>query len=288
MQVRYNAEDDCLERLQLPKRLCQKGYEWEENACSVDHTAHLNHVFVNPIPLNKDCSEWVHLVCPKHMSREMASYTGLIPVKFRYDNKTQLYQWIETGDLISSPDEDKTIWEGAIAEFEDGYVITPRVTVKDGHALSYVKTKDPFAGNDGVEFKDWVSNVPLTCYKCADGKTRILTGNIEISPNKSGRSPIYAWDLESDLSLSNIQTVIDPIKENILPGEAPHNLCVDFPKVLTHTGGNKQTVIFRLKTFNLNHTSGSTPPMTKEQLAVCGLYHAEITYDQDYPAEWDF
>jgi hypothetical protein len=218
----------------------------------------------------------------------MSCYAGLIPAKFKYDDKTQLYQWVEAGDIISSPDKDKVIWEGAIAEFEDGYVITPRVTAKEGKELSYVKTKDPFAGNEGVEFRDWASNVPLTCYKCADGKTRILSGNIEISPNNSGRSPIYAWELNSDLSLGDMQVVVDPMKEKVLPGEKPNNLCVDFAKVLTHAGGNKQTVIFRLKTFNLNHLSGSTPPMNEEQLKVCGLYHAEITYDQDYPACWNF
>lgn len=290
VQFRYNPEDDDIEFTQNRKRLCQRGYEHERDTCSLKGTEHLNRVFVNPIAYDDECSEWVDLVYPKDIVHGKPSWRGVIPITFRYDSKTQLYQWIDHGPLIRGP-KGKTLWEGAIARCGDQFVITPRVTAKNDYALAFAKTTDPFARGFEPVFKPWSSNVPLTCYQCADGETRLFTGNRELSPNGSGRNPIYTWTINDDFSLTDRHVVVDPVKENILPGEAPKNLCVDFPKLVDHAGGDKQTVIFRFKTFNLAYKRGEGArgePMNQEQLAACGVHYAEITYDRSYPARWIF
>lgn len=284
-----DAEDD-VEFSHEPRRLSQVDFERSPNVCVHEGTEHINRSFVNPIPIDDNCERWADMI---HFSSGTVPFAEhghgrVCVIKHRYNPETGLYDWTESGPVLP----DGRLFEASIAKHhQGGYMIASRVrSEKKGNGYqryrAWCHVMDPFNPNTPVLVEDWGSNVPLTSYRCADGTTRFLTGNESVSPYGAGRNPIYCWEIDKRGRLSDRRVVIDPVVEGVLPGESPTNLCVDFAKVLPHLGGNKQWVIFRMKTFNLMF-----PPeekMTNEQLDICGLHYSEITYDDHYPAAWTF
>ena len=59
------------------------------------------------------------------------------------------------------------------------------------------------------------------------------------------------------------------------PGHGHWNPACDFGKLLAHTGGREQYVVHRLH-------------LLPDEMEHEGVYYEKITYDQEYPAAWDF
>jgi hypothetical protein len=286
LQFRLNEDETDIEVLQSIKQFRQKGYEVAEDVCDHPGARHINQVFVPAIPFNGECTEWVDLCYYGKRGRERRFGT-MAPVKHRFNPQTGLYEWVETGPPIS--DEKKILFEGSVVRVGNEFLIAPRVASREPSYHAWVRTPDPFAPGADVCFTPAGSGVPVTAYRCADGVPRLFTGDARISPYGQGRNPMYCWDINvDDFSLANRHVVFDPVIAKILPGEIPQNLCVDFCKCLPHPGGKEQTLVFRVKTFNLNHQRGRTKPMTEAQMGVCGVHYATVHYREDHPPTWEF
>jgi len=86
-----------------------------------------------------------------------------------------------------------------------------------------------------------------------------------------------------------VQTICDAVQTN---PEIP-SPWVDFPKLLPHTGGHEQWVIYRVRTNRLpvlNATGEAEPASaaTPEEMAAAGIYASRIRYREAQPALWSF
>ena len=121
---------------------------------------------------------------------------------------------------------------------------------------------------------------------CPDGELRIFTGEPTVSPYHNARDPLYAWRVDpGDFSVSDRRVVYDSVAAGMLKVDCVPRL--DMCKLVPHSGGRTQTVLFRIRVKNVNHQYGSLPPITPELKAKCAVYRAEITYSEDIPATWN-
>lgn len=269
-QFRLNDQGDDIEIIQQPAPMRQIGYETSDAFSSLGDVGGMNTGFVNAVPFNESATEWVDC---HHFGKR-----GIAPMKYRFNPQSGLYEWAETGALINA--DDRSLSEASIARFGDDWLIAAR---SDG-AVGWVRTTDPFAGPHEVIFRRPAVNCPLSMYRCADGAIRLLTGEVATSPYGHGRNPLYLWDVDAEsLEPANPRVVFDCIAAGTLPRETGPR--AEMCKLLPHTGGRRQYLIWRVRTKNVGHQYGGLPPVTEEQKERHGLYYAMIEYDRDYPAD---
>jgi hypothetical protein len=291
VHFRLNDEEDDIEFLHEPRQLKQSGYEDSPDCCSIAGSARINRTFTAPVPCDDRADSWadmIHFRSGQCEEFESGMFGNVNVIKHQYNPNTGLYDWTQTSKSLGDP----RLFEASIARHKNGFLISSRVQMdrrKSELARCWHFCEDPFSDDMQVRIEPWPSNVPMTFYACPDGECRLFTGHAGDSPYDSGRGPIYSWVMNERGQLSEQTVIVDAVKEQVLASEQRHgNICTDFPKLVTHAGGRKQTVLFRFKTYNLTFPIGSCPPVTDEQMDAFGVYYSEIEYDREYPAAWQF
>jgi hypothetical protein len=128
---------------------------------------------------------------------------------------------------------------------------------------------------------------PLTLYRCADGIPRLFTGDSKTSPHGHGRNPLYCWEINPvTFEATHCRMIFDCVESGTLPNATIPR--AEMCKLLPHMGGRQQYVTWRVRTKNVAHQYGSLEPVTPAMKEAHGLHYGIITYDQDYPATWEF
>ncbi|MHC4872921.1 MAG: hypothetical protein ACYTFY_13850 [Planctomycetota bacterium] len=292
VHFKLNDKEDDIEFLHEPRRLKQVGFEDAEQCCEMPGSEKINRTFTAPAPYNNEADSWVdmiHFRSGQCDDVESGMFGCVNAIKHKFNPQTGLYDWTDTSKVLS----DSRLFEASIARNKNGFMISSRVQINRRKTKELARCwhfcEDPFNDEMQVKIEPWPSNVPMTFYSCPDGEFRLFTGNADDSPYKSGRGPIYCWSMDEKGKLSEQTLLVDAVKEKLLPNEErTGNICTDFPKLVVHAGGNKQTVLFRFKTYNLIFPIGSVPPVTDEQLDAYGIYYSEIEYDQSFDPYWSF
>jgi len=199
-----------------------------------------------------------------------------------------LYEWVETGPLVSDPKH--KLSEASIARVDGQWVIAARVSGLNRAA--WMRTPDPFVEVPAPVYPSSPAcNSPLTAFVCADGVLRMFTGDPTVSPQRNSRDPLYCWDIDPahDFASSNRRTIFDSVGRGlpILPAAVPK---VDFCKLLPHHG-HSQLVMHSVCTRAYNFPyAGRTdiPAIAARDKAHLAIYHARINYREEMPPRWRF
>ncbi len=295
-QFRLNQSNDDIELTLPPSPLQEKGYETGETLCSHPRLRSMNQSFVNPVPYNKDASEWVYM---RHWGSDLGG-TVCTPVRFRWNKETELYEWVETGPILSGMMGHGT-GESAIAPYDDSWIIVSRLsTGKEGKHIygnACYRTEDPFGKAPVPVFTpDTGSNCPITAYTFPDGTLRVLTTNQAKSPYQNiyrRRIPLHLMDIDPDrqFAVTRIEEVFDSLKEG-LPIPSKHAPTIHFGRLISHSGGSKGWLSYFVRsraistrTHSIGNFKGIVGP---EEIDASGVYYSELTYDLEYPARWEF
>ena len=295
-QFRLNDTEDDIEILQPKRILRQKGYESGDAFCSRPELKWMNQSFVQSVPFNSSCTEWV----------DVNHFDGgrIAAVKYRYDSRKGIYDWVETGPVSDVTDWDQI--EAGIARAGRDWIICSRATRETGgghrieNATGWFRTADPFTDMpEPVWSSEPATTSPRTLYTCPDGVLRLFAGDPVISPYKLGRNPLYCWDVDPYAFLpSGRRTIFDAVARGILPAETCPT--VDMCKLLPHTGGREQWLLWRVRTRNVMHgykdleegakvaSAYGLPPIREEWKKPHGIYCGVIRYTHDLPGMWEY
>jgi hypothetical protein len=256
----------------------------------------INQTYVQAVPFNADASEWAD-VCHFVLSaphgsdsrHNMGDTMGVAAMRYRFHAATGRYQWVQMGPVVGPG-----VFEGNLSPHGSDWILAARATGAD-RGIAFARLNDPFTQTPTLVKPEAFGhcNGPLTVYKCPDGVTRLATGDPSVSPYKSGRDPIYLWDLEPDRQFqpSARHQIYSP-RQNGNPIPHEHEPLADMIKLLPHAGGTTQTLIHRVRTCALAVTHADYPsrirPLTPGDFSGSALYHASVRYDQPYPSQWSF
>jgi hypothetical protein len=143
---------------------------------------------------------------------------------------------------------------------------------------------DPFTGFGEPTFAPIPSSYcPRTAWLMPDGKLRIFSGDIMLSPFKQKRDPLFCWDVDpNNFSVTNQRT--------ILSGRA--NLGMELPMIgfakLSPVHNQRQILTFRVTTMNQRQATDRWPAATDHDLHQSGAHHCVIRYDGNIPDTWRF
>jgi len=292
MQVRLNDAEDDLEVIAPARMLRQRGYEQGEAHCALG-SGPMNQTFVQPAPLNTDCTEWAD-VC--HSAGMGEGRSGQIfATRFRFNAELGLYEWVETGPPIGP--EHGGLGEASLAPYNGSWVIAART--RQPGPIAWMRTDDPFARQTpAVAWTDDVyHNGPISVFRCADGGLRLFTGDKNVSPHANGRNPLYCWEINPDngFRASRRRVVLDTLEAGLpfpIIHEQQCSPIVDYAKVFPHAGGDAQIVACRVRTNGLlacdpdYYTRLHRP--TAAEIDASAVYYFRLRYDAEHPAQWRF
>ena len=290
IQIALNDSEDDIEILQPKRSFRQTGYEEGEAFCK--EATWMNQTFIQPVPYNRDCTEWV----------DVNSFDEgcIAPIKHRFNPKTMLYEWVETGEILGEVSWRQS--EASIVRSGESWIICSRAEQKgtDKKATGWYRMEDPFGEISGPVFTtNPATPSPRTLYACADGVLRYFGGDPIFSPYGFGRNPLYCWDIDSDsLAPTSRKIVFDAITAGVLPEETIPT--IDMCKLLPHGGGREQFFLHRVRTRNVSHTytnleegakvakAYALPSIRDEWKEGQGIYYGVIRYPDEMEAAWEY
>ena len=293
IQFRLNETEDDIDITRPLAPLREKGYEEGEAVCRHPHMRAMNQSYVDPVPYNRDRSQWAFLL---HWSVGVVASTSVCSViRFQWNQELQRYEWVETGPILKGP-EGMGIFEGAVLPYRDEWLVSARVLPRQYKGNMWFRTGDLFGPAPDPVFSEAVrSTCPRTSFLFPDGVVRVFTTDQVLSPYQQYsdvRIPLHALDIdpENDYAVTRSRVVFDSLKAGIpIPPEAtPTN---HFCRLLPHNGGNSGLLTYFVRPRSLKHqwTAGRNKGLLKEEeMHVSGVYYSEVTYDQDYPPMWEF
>jgi len=166
-------------------------------------------------------------------------------------------------------------------------VVVPDRPKRSNRGVGWLRTNDLFGGKGELAFP--ASPAPQaarSAYRCADGVLRVFGGDDSVPLTnrkpKSRRNPVYMWDIDPDKgwASSPARTVFDAwgLKANLRANCVP--MC-DMIKLMSPVGSTQS--LFHRMTF-----TQANAPLTGSELAVCGIYYAELRYDGEVAPAWRF
>jgi len=269
-------DDDTIEILQPVTLLRQVGYEASDACCDHGLTT-MNQSFTQAVPVTEDGSEWADT---NHFGG------GKIAVlRYRFNVAKGLYEWVQTGPPIQGPVGER-IFEASLCRYRDDWIVAARCAERQ--SVAWYRMSDLMDEAPAPILPDQPhNNAPLTVYVCPDGGLRLLGGDFDASPHRNGRDPLYISDIDPDqgFEVTARRVVMDSFQEKIgiPPNQMPR---VEMAKLLPHTGGNRQTIVHRVRSKATNDPKKTGRAITPEEKSVCSIYYAHVFYDQDYPAMW--
>lgn len=293
MQLRLNDSGDDIEILQPPAPLRQTGYLEGPAFCRHESAASMVANFAQPVPHNADASEWVHadtIYVPgargttDHQSIKVHTEGAVIPLRFRYDQATHRYQWVETGPPFGGFGQG--LFEGSIARDKSGWIMMARRV--QGDAVAFGRVDDLFGPKIPMQLaRDQPNGAPTVLYMCPDGILRRTGGLGRISPYNLERNPLYILDVDPDrgFACSNPRVIFDANRAGV---PIPTTPIVDFGKLLPHAGGRSQTLLHRLRSPMLSDPRRPQYKLTPPEVRASGIYAAKIHYREEWPGTWEF
>ncbi|MCC7517871.1 MAG: hypothetical protein IT578_01665 [Verrucomicrobiae bacterium] len=294
-QFRLNAKGDDLEILQPPRKLRQVGYEQGPAFCSSENAGIIVAGLVPAVPFNDDLTEW---------ATTMQVGKGVAALKFRFNARAGLYEWVETGPSRAG-NEEFSFSEPTMARVDGAWLIAVRTRFLDprqepdwagfrtrdrGHT-GWIRVADPFRE---MPFSTIVTDpprqAPMTIHRCADGVVRLFSGDFANSPYKARRDPLYCWDVDPrKFTVSHRHVVCDTVEQEIFPNDDKLQRSTCFGYVFPHTGGKVQYVAHRVMCFRYRAgVDSKAPPITPEQLERHAIHYSEIRYDRECAPTWRF
>jgi len=281
LQFRINDAEDDIEIVQSARRLRQKGFETGAAYCERE-VGWMNQAFVQPVPLNRDCTEWA----------DVNHFEGgrIAPLRYRFNPATRLYEWVQTGQVIGGE-----LFEASLAPWHGDWIIAARR--EKGVGAAWGRTNDLFGLPPRMVYPTDVGTqrAPLTAYVCADGVLRLFTGDPTISkdPRHHGRNPLYCWEIDPDrgFAASNRRKILDTFEAGI-PITPEHHPIVDMAKLLPHAGGRTQLLVHRVRSVGMRVAQADMggPPrqLTADDFDATAIYWAKINYTEEFPGLWTF
>ena len=111
-----NAREDDIEVLQPPRKMRQAGYEQGSAFCSEEKAGFAIAGLVSPVPFKGDFTEW---------ATTMQFGTGIAALKFRFNPRAGLYEWVETGPSRVG-NEEFVLSEPTMARVDGAWLIAVR------------------------------------------------------------------------------------------------------------------------------------------------------------------
>jgi|GEM_PF-201601 len=281
LQFRLNDEGDDIELLTQPKELRQKGYETGDAFCAIENARRMNS-WVHPAEAMDDSyTRWLDV---PHFNNSVVA-----AIEFHFNAKTSLYEWTRTGNLLKPEPKKGKIFESSINRLGDDWILCVRnrghvLEGQRGSCTAWFKTKAPFSGFGKPTYVPVPSSYcPRTAYLMPDGKLRIFSGDIALSPHRQKRDPLFSWDVDpKDFSVSNRRTIMD----------GRQNLGMQLPMIgfakLSPVHNKRQILTFRVTTQNHRHATEKWPAVTEHDLAQSGAHYSVIRYEEDVPNTWRF
>ncbi len=287
VQFRLNDDESDIEILQPVQSLRQKGFESGPLFCSAKKCVWMNQSYVNAVPFNADCSEWIDA---NHFAGDRVA-----ALRYAFNPTSRLYEWVETGEYLIDPVGG--VSEASVVPWGNDWLIGVRLAgapidkpgrpKRAAHGVGWVRTSDPMKGLGEIAFPP-VPNCQggRTAYRCADGVLRVFAGDATVPPKngkpRSKRNPIYAWDIDPDrgFAASEPRVIFDAWKAQIEMRPESVPMC-DMIKLMPPVG-NRQILLHRL-----TYAPNNFPP-TAEEIAACGVYYARLEYDGPVAPIWQF
>lgn len=284
VQFRLNEREDNIELLGAPAELRPAGHPRGPLTLDGAKTGWMNQSFVQAVPFNRGCTEWID--CNHFQGGRVA------PLRYRFDEKRGRYDWVQTGPLMTAG---KTpVSEASIAPYRDGWVIAARLG--EGRGVAWLRTDDPFRKGQTLGIAaEPPANSPLTLYRCADGRLRLLTGDAAASPYKASRNPLYMWDVEveSGFRAHNRAVVFDTFAAK-LPVRPESQPKVDMAKILPAVNGRHYLVHrFSVRSYNQLYEGSAgivdgIPVINQQEKDACAIYYATLDCQPVIPTPWEF
>ena len=288
LQFRLNEGETDIEILSPLRPLRQKGFEDSPQLrCEHPQVRWMTQTFVPAIPLNDDASEWVsviHVNTPgENGSEEPGDHCDrIMPIRFVFNAVAKLYEWQSAGVPVG-----RGLFEASITRYQDSFVIAARQTA-GGKRIAWGRTDDPLGNQLKLQLPNDEPNwFPFTLTTGPDGELRRAGGCIDLSPHQSGRDPIYACDIDPDNEFRRKRVAV-LFDSRIARLPMQNGALVDFPKLLTHTGGSSQMFAHRARSMYLRDPKRPDRWLRQEEIDASGIYWGRVHFDQEYPAFWRF
>lgn len=298
VQFELDESGDDIRIIQPLENLVERGYEDGPALCRHEHLNIMNCGYVNPVPYNGDHTEWVFLM---HWNRGNIDLEGVCtPIRFRWDPARKRYAWDRTGPMLEGPGE-RGIFEGGIAPWKDDWLIAARTVPRNTMGNAWFRMSDLF-GDAPEPFlgEDIRTAAPRTIFRFADGAIRVLSTDQVASPyaaidGPGVRMPLHFMEIDPDHDFRVVRTevIFDSVDVGLPIRLKRGRPCAHFCQMIPHTGGTHGMVSFSVRPKALRGKAVSFTGEYKglvrdEEIAVSGVYCSELTYDQEYPAQWDF
>jgi len=271
--------------------------------------------FVPAVPLDDSCTAWIDLnsACKVGGANVGSSKSrGVLPGIYRFNSKTSRYEWNEVGPL-----SEWGLYEAAVARRGKQIVYMARASGtaqplppeagKYRNHVHYHTTETPIEPElNFIPAFDQPSSGPRSFFTGPDGRFWKLGGSVAQSPYGEERNPIYMEEIlpEEGFRVGERHLILDGEADN--PG-IPLPVWIDFPKLLPHTGGTEQWMIFRVRGIGLSYSPemyetdlqqigrGERRPgvpfirmLTEEEFRHTGIYAAKVHYREPQSAAWSF
>jgi len=284
MQARLNESEDDLEIVQPKQTLRQKTKEHGYPFCDLD-VRRMVLTMNPPVPYNHSGTQWIGSSSYEDIRWE--TYVATLKMEFNPD--TALYEWSATGPL-SVPG----LFESSVLWSDEGWILVARISrsmrSEMGGPIAWMKLDDPFGPLPEPTYPSYpITHAPITAFRCADGIVRLLSNEPNLTPYFHERNPLYMWDIDpaNGFRASNLRTVFDSVQHRI-PIRDVSLPVVDQAKIFPHAGGSRQLIGHRVRPKSLNDPFKTGVVVNDEERAAAGIYCAELEYDTDYPALWEF
>lgn len=288
-QFRLNADESDLEILQPPAPLRQRGFERGDAICPLPKYGWMNQTYVNAVPYNERASEWVDA---NHFAGDRVA-----ALRYAFNPALGRYEWVETGPWLIDPKGGLS--EASVLRWSGQWLVAVRLSgapiagpgrpARPAHGVGWLRTDNLFAPQEGqLAFPDTPKCAAArSAYVCADGAVRVLGGDPFVAPPRNQprnkRNPIYAWEIDVDHGFQATPPRLICNAFAAAPGLRRESVpMVDMVKLLPAGGGSAQGLLHR---FNFAPDSF---PLTDAEFAACGVYHAQIQYEDAVPATWTF
>ncbi len=202
---------------------------------------------------------------------------------------TFMWTWTRTGPVSA-----EGLWEPCPMRLRDGdWAISARVRPafrRPEGGMAWLRAADPLSDLPQPVYVDVPAPGLQTAFRCADGVIRIYGNDSRVRPGWPGmRNPLYQWDVDTECGFAagEPQVVFDAVDWK-MPIRDEAKAVVDQAKVLSHAGGDRQTVVHRLRTFALADPAHAGVAVNAAERQAHGVYYSDLVFDRAHPGEWDF
>jgi len=278
VQIALSTSRDDIEFLQPVMQLRERGSKRGGGFCRHGEARMMRQSLSQPVPSNRGATQWL-LAC------DLGGAT--VVVRFEYDLQKGVYEWAETSPMLGDLNR-FCLSEATLAPWRDEWIIATRTDQRDP-AMAWFRTDDPF--DEFVPAAEESSGVvpsgPISLYGCTDGVLRLFTGQPTLSAESLPRVSLSMWEIDprADFEATKRRRVHDAMD----PGDGfseEDQPVVDNARLLPHAGGSVGRLLYRIRPGVMR--VGAAGDAEAAMVEACGIYHADVIYDRDYPPMWQF